>query len=160
MKKSNQEKSVILIRRQKQDLKFEVTLEPLGIEEVEEVPINSNTNAAPQVVSHGSHTNNDGYKTKYGVAHGVSNLTCYFGWGLVIIGAIVTLVSIVNGIKSQYGGLSLFDTLSGIGITVTGFLLIMGAQITLATIDNADHTREILKTINTKFAQNNSPDSV
>jgi len=32
----------------------------------------------------------------------------------------------------------------GLGTVASGFLMIMGAQVTQATVDNADHTREIL----------------
>jgi len=88
------------------------------------------------------------YKTDYGVARGICSLVAVFGWVLVIGGFIVAFVSLGGGSSRYGGGFSLITMLPGLGTVVSGFIMIMGSQVTRATVDNADHTREILAALN------------
>ena len=125
----------LVILRNGSEVRLRATLEPLGItcmEEGREPAANTK--------------NRVNYKTDYGVARGVCSLVSFLGWLLVFGGVIVALTAI--GGSSRYGSVSLIAMLPGLGTAVSGFMMIMGSQVTRATVDNADHTREILATIN------------
>ena len=64
------------------------------------------------------------------------------GWLVAFAGVFTGYLSIVSG--------SLIALLPGFGICVSGLFLVTAGQITRATVDNADHTREILKLIKEK----------
>lgn len=128
----------IKISRNEQEFLHELdTGEPMGVVWEE---IGYGTSGSNQDVK-------NAHKTAYGMARGVSSVISLVGWLFVIVGIFVAVYAFINGISSRYDGLSLMALLPGLGTTVSGFLLIMGAQVTKATVDNADHTREILKAL-------------
>ena len=64
---------------------------------------------------------------------------------------IVALVGMAGGMQSGYGGgVSILAIVPGLGIAVSGLFLVAAGQVTRATVDNADHTREILNLIRDK----------
>jgi hypothetical protein len=81
---------------------------------------------------------NYSYSSKYGVARGVASLTELLGW-LIVFGSVV-LVFIIP--SRDLTGVGLFFAVSG--MVVVGLSVIMGADIVRATVDNADHTGEML----------------
>jgi hypothetical protein len=82
---------------------------------------------------------------KYKAAQGVSGFIELIGWLVVIGGGIVAIGSVSGG--------ALF-LLPGIGITISGLFLVMGAQVTKATVDNANNTREIIKLLKRRDENN------
>lgn len=119
----------ITILRGDTNLKINVATDPLGI----------NTNVVEEK------TSSTPSKSEYGVARGMCSLFSFIGWALVVIGVVIAFVGLSGG--NRYGGVSVAAILPGIGTIVSGFLTVMGAQVTRATVDNADHTREILLAI-------------
>ena len=82
-------------------------------------------------------TAEDSQSLKYSTGHGVATIVELLGW-------VVALGGIVGIVYAASQGFGVLGVLAGIGITVAGFLQIMGAQLVTATLDNTDHTREIL----------------
>ena len=86
----------------------------------------------------------------------------FLGWlvfagGVIAVfaGVIAAFAGMASGLQSQYrGGVSILALLPallpGLGIEVSGLLLVAAGQLTRATVDNADHTREILNVIREK----------
>lgn len=138
-KNKNLENIQIVLTRKGEEINLIASLEPLGVDCVEN-NVNENTPS-------GNLRKRVQYDSDYGVARGVCSLVAFFGWVLVLVGGSVTIMAIVNGTNARYGGFSLLAILPGLGTVVSGFLMIMGAQVTRATVDNADHTREILQAI-------------
>lgn len=87
------------------------------------------------------------YTSQYSVGRAVASVIGVFGWALVVLGGISAVMAAANNGSTGMGAMSFVRVMPGLGALVGGFLLIMGAQVTKATIDNADHTREILKTL-------------
>ncbi len=128
------------ILRDEEILVFNMTLAPLGLT-CEEVYSSSSLSKYDIV---------DEYKTQYGFSRSISKIILFLGWVLIAIGAITALIAFINGLTSSYVGLSLIAILPGLGTIVSGLLLMLGAQITVATVDNADNTKEIVKILNKK----------
>jgi len=82
------------------------------------------------------------YTSDYGIARTVAGIISTFGWILVVVGVFVTVVPLLGG-NARFS-VAWFAMMPGLGTVASGFLMIMGAQVTQATVDNADHTREIL----------------
>lgn len=133
------ESVILVVSRKDQEMSLQVSLEALGMV-CDEV---SDTVDAPS-----NKATVNSYKTNYGTARSTSTAITFIGWAMVFIGAIATFIAIVSGLDSEHGGLALLGVLPGFGIAVSGLLLIVAAQVTLAIVDNADHTREILKILN------------
>lgn len=133
------ESVILVVSRKGQEMSLQVTLETLGFvcDEVSEKV------APPPSKATGSN-----FKTSYGAARSTSTAITFIGWAMVFIGVIATFIAIVAGLDSEHGGLALLGVLPGLGIAVSGLLLVVAAQVTLAIVDNADHTREILKVLN------------
>ncbi|HFE38745.1 MAG TPA: hypothetical protein ENK06_10080 [Gammaproteobacteria bacterium] len=90
-------------------------------------------------------------RSDYEVARKVSRFISFLGWVVFALGIIVAFAGFVNGVQSRYGGgVSIIGMLPGLGITVSGLFLVAAGQVTRATVDNADHTREILNTLREK----------
>lgn len=106
------------------------------------------------------------YRTEYGVAKAITYCVAFIGYMLVLIGLILAffmrdvldlfyefhlanddILSYLWDSARFFEGEDQLGIFVGSGITVSGLLLIMVAQITRASIDTADHTREILKSI-------------
>jgi hypothetical protein len=87
-------------------------------------------------------TTPSGHKTDYVLTRRVCTVVAFIGWLVVGIGCIVASFAIIN-----VGGFGMNATplvITGFAAALSGFFTIMGSQVTRATVDNADHTREIL----------------
>lgn len=133
------ESAVLVVSRNGQEISLQVSLETLGMvcDEVSDT-VDASSNKATL----------NSFKTSYGAARSTSTAITFVGWVMVFIGVIATFIAIVSGLDSGHGGLALLGVLPGFGVAVSGLLLIVAAQVTLATVDSADHTREILKILN------------
>lgn len=76
------------------------------------------------------------YNSDYGAARGLSGFISGVGWFVVVIGILTALAGIDEG--------SVLAILPGLGLAVSGIIVVAAGQVTRATVDNADHTREIL----------------
>ena len=76
------------------------------------------------------------YATKYGIARGMAGLSEVIGW-LVVVGGIILGFSAA-------GGQGVAGVVAVGGTVLSGLFMIMAAQIARATVDNADHTGEML----------------
>jgi len=85
--------------------------------------------------------------TNYNVARIGSKVISIVGLVLVLLGLITAVIIIANAFDSRYGSLSLIAVSPSIGAIVSGILLIMGAQIGLAIVNNANQTKEMLTLI-------------
>jgi len=103
------------------------------------------TKSEPQAKS-SSHLPAANYQSQYGAARTVSMFISFLGWAVFSGGIIAALVGIGSG--SRYGGgVSLLALLPGLGMAVAGLFLVAAGQVTRATVDSADQTREILNFI-------------
>jgi len=93
-----------------------------------------------------STTTNSAYRSNYGVAQAISKLLSFIGWFMVVVGTGIVLVGL-NNLNQNSDQTSLVMTLliPGVSMAISGLFLVAAAQVTQATVDNADHTREILK---------------
>ena len=128
----------LVLGRGLQKLRLKVPTESLGIECTETVVHDR---------SPGQMSDTSDRDTRYGVARSVATVISLLGWVLVALGALVAVAAVATGLNSRYGAVTLVAVLPGLGTVVSGFLLIMGAQVTKATVDTADHTRKILQTV-------------
>ena len=87
--------------------------------------------------------------SEYGTARFISQVVSGIGWAVVIMGVITGLIGMSDGFRSV--AVLLVIVLPGIGIAVSGLFLVVAGEITRATVDNADHTREILSVIRKKI---------
>ena len=78
------------------------------------------------------------FTSKYGVARGLASLIEILGW-LIVIGSIVLGFNVP---ARELAGVVVFFAVAG--MVLVGLFVIMGAQIVRATVDNADHTGEML----------------
>jgi hypothetical protein len=84
------------------------------------------------------------YVSEYKVARAISSFLSITGWLVVIAGVIVALRGLF--VSSQIPDFTSAElALPGVGIVIGGLVLVATGQFTRATVDNADHTREILK---------------
>lgn len=83
------------------------------------------------------------YKSEYETSRKVSMIISGFGWLVFAIGIIAALAGLASGLQSRYG-IGLMGVLPGIALLVSGLMMVVAGQVTRATVDNADHTREIL----------------
>jgi len=106
-----------------------------GTESLEKQEVNTNDGAHADGISSKENTsviNRIDTESKYGTARGFSSFLEILGWLVVVAGGIAAI-----SMQSMAG------LLAGAGLAITGFMLIMGAQVTKAVVDTADHTREI-----------------
>ena len=93
----------------------------------------------------------ESYQSDYDVARKISKFISFLGWVVFAIGVIAAFAGLVSGTQSSYvGGGSLLAILPGLGVAISGLFLVTAGQVTRATVDNADHTREILKIVSEK----------
>lgn len=133
-REQKRDKVEIIVVRNGAKIKMSAIPEPLGILCTEEFARGQKGSAFEP---HG-----DLYETKYGVTLALCSLFSFVGWAIVLLGILATLIGFISE-----GRLSMTIVLPMLGVSVTGFFIIMGAQVTRATVDNADHTREILKAL-------------
>jgi len=96
-----------------------------------------------------AHSSAANYQSQYGAARTVSMFISFLGWA-VFAGGIIAAIAGFAGMGSggRYGGgVSLLALLPGLGMAVAGLFLVAAGQVTRATVDSADHTREILNFI-------------
>ena len=80
-------------------------------------------------------------RTRYGTARLVANGIEFIGW-LIVVAGIIAIVMLLSNMGSRYFNLA--GILPGVGTLISGLFMIMGAQVTKATVDNADNTRELV----------------
>ena len=91
------------------------------------------------------------YRSEYETARKVSMFISFLGWVVFAGGVIAAFAGMASGLQSRYsGGVSILAVLPGLGIAVSGLFLVAAGQATRATVDNADHTREILSLLREK----------
>ena len=90
------------------------------------------------------------YHSNYEVARAVAQFISFLGWIVFGIGIIAAVVILVDAQSRYGGGISILSMLPGFGIAISGVFLVAAGQVTRATVDNADHTREILNYIKEK----------
>jgi len=81
------------------------------------------------------------YHSEYSTARKISMLISFLGWVVFAGGVIAAFSGMARG---------LLTSLPGLGIAVSGLFLVAAGQVTRATVDNADHTREILNHLQEK----------
>ena len=59
-----------------------------------------------------------------------------------MVAAVIAIAMLLSNMGSRY--FSLGGILPGVGTLISGLFMIMGAQVTKATVDNADNTRELV----------------
>jgi hypothetical protein len=81
----------------------------------------------------------------YEAARSLFSFLAFVAWSVVVIGVLVALIGM--GSVSQYagGGAGLLATVPGIGIAITGFILVAFVQMGRATVDTAEYTQQMLK---------------
>lgn len=90
------------------------------------------------------------YKSTYGTARFISLVVSFLGWLVVIAGIVGIFVGLETGSKMLRGDASILAILPGIGVILSGLFLVIAGQITRATVDNADHTGEMLQIMKNK----------
>ena len=90
------------------------------------------------------------YQSKYKTAQFVSTLISFFGWLTLAVGILLTITGLGSG-SGRYG----FDIWQAIALVTPGFttlvsglFLVATSQVMKATVDNADHSFQILVKIN------------
>jgi hypothetical protein len=81
----------------------------------------------------------------YEAARSLFSFLAFIAWSVVVIGVIVALVGAAGA--SQYGGsgAGLLAMVPGIGIGITGFILVAFNQMGRATVDTAEYTQQMLE---------------
>lgn len=140
--KDLEKEEVKLVIQKKDKKKYSTKMNPLNeldfsVSELLESAQNTNWSSVASDLS------KDIYSSKYSTAIGVSKFISFLGWLTFVGGIIVLLIDISQ--SSKYGGEVVIATLfPSIGICICGLFLVAAGQVTRATVDNADHTREIL----------------
>ena len=83
------------------------------------------------------------YTSRYNTVRTVSAFIEFIGWMAVMFGVSASISAFTS--ELAFGFVELIAMLPGLGITMSGLVIIMGAQLTAAMVDTADYTREILK---------------
>lgn len=81
--------------------------------------------------------------SKYSMARMMFCLMITVGWIIVIIGAVCAVLGLATG---STAGIAV-GFFYGIGGLISGLMVVVTGQFMLATVDNADNTREILTLI-------------
>ena len=87
----------------------------------------------------------DTFSSDYGATESVSKIISFIGWIFAWAGVIIVIVGLLN--SDEFGGVFLLTIIPGLGTSVSGLFLVIAGQITRATINNANSTKEILNTI-------------
>ncbi|WP_427982725.1 hypothetical protein [Agarivorans sp.] len=93
--------------------------------------------------------NEPSYKSDYRVAKGLSSFISGIGWIICIIGIVIALILLTQNTSYSRSG-AIISSLSGFAVSIAGLFLVAAGQITRATVDNADHTREIMLILKSK----------
>lgn len=81
----------------------------------------------------------------YEAARSLFSFLGFIAWSVVVIGVIVALISAAGASKYGGGGAGLLAMVPGIGIGITGFILVAFVQMGRATVDTAEYTQQMLK---------------
>ena len=81
------------------------------------------------------------YRSEYEAARKVSAFISFLGWVLAALGIIAALIAASDG-DARFWAM--------VGVAISGLFLVAAGQVTRATVDNADHTREILNLLRDK----------
>ena len=82
----------------------------------------------------------------YEAARSLFTFLAFIAWSVVVIGVIVALVSAAGASRYGGGGAGLLAMVPGIGIGITGFILVAFVQMGRANVDTAEYTQQMLKT--------------
>lgn len=86
---------------------------------------------------------NNLYESEYKAARAISSFLSFVGWLLFLFGIVVALKGMsVSWQVPEFSTMTM--AIPGIGLSMGGLISVAAAQVTRATVDNADHTREIL----------------
>jgi hypothetical protein len=81
----------------------------------------------------------------YEAARSLFSFLGFLAWSVIIIGIIMAMIA-GGGVSSFYGaGPALIAAAPGIGIALTGFILVAFVQMGRATVDTAEYTQQMLK---------------
>ncbi|MEZ8535972.1 hypothetical protein AB9R81_23010 [Vibrio cyclitrophicus] len=90
------------------------------------------------------------YQSKYKTAQFVSMLISFFGWLTFAVGILLTITGL--GSSSGRYGFDIWQAIAlvtpGFTTLVSGLFLVATSQVMRATVDNADHSFQILVKIN------------
>jgi hypothetical protein len=80
----------------------------------------------------------------YETARSLFSFLAFMAWSVVVIGVLVALIGAAGA--SQYGGsgAGLLAMVPGIGIGITGLILVAFVQMGRATVDTAEYTQQML----------------
>lgn len=81
----------------------------------------------------------------YEAARSLFSFLGFVAWSVVVIGVLVALVSAGGVGRYAGGGAGLLAMVPGIGIGITGFILVAFVQMGRATVDTAEYTQQMLK---------------
>ena len=81
----------------------------------------------------------------YEAARSLFSFLAFIAWSVVVIGVFVALISAAGASKYGGGGAGLLAMVPGIGIGITGFILVAFVQMGRATVDTAEYTQQMLK---------------
>jgi len=91
-------------------------------------------------------------RSHYQTARGVAYIVEFLGWMAVVAGVLIAILGASAGSRDPFNpGLAvLMATAPGLATVFSGLVMVALAQVTRATADNADHTRQILELIQSK----------
>jgi len=86
------------------------------------------------------------YQSHYNTARTISDILSVIGWIMVVVGVLGALI-----LASQGYNFNVLAMLPGLAIAISGLFMVVAAQVTKATVDNADQTREIMNLLRKKI---------
>ena len=96
--------------------------------------------------------NKELYKSNYGIAQFVVGILSFIGWETILVGVMLVLIGF--GSSSKYYELSFIQHIGfispGFITMVSGLFSIAASQIVKATVDNADHSYQIMMHLKSK----------
>jgi len=81
----------------------------------------------------------------YEAARSLFSFLGFIAWSVVVFGVIGALISAAGVSQYAGGGAGLIAMVPGIGIAITGFILVAFVQMGRATVDTAEYTQQMLK---------------
>ena len=85
--------------------------------------------------------------------YGTTRAVCAFLLALGTLSVIVGILFALTALMASYRGINPFEIILSLAFVAIGLGLIVGAQVTRATVDNADHSREILKILQERLKE-------
>jgi hypothetical protein len=89
------------------------------------------------------------YRSSYETTRKVSKFISLLGWVTFALGLIGAVMALGNYRWGPYWG-ALLAMVPGLVGVISGLFLVVAGQVSRATVDNADHTREILNVLRNK----------